>query len=418
VNVRRLAIGFATILSLVLLAACGRSELPATQSHLGSGTSTKPDTSHTSARATPSEGCVSSGREVRSPPVTTTPEAPIAPAPWPEHAFAPVPGLPAINPASADAYALVSETTTPEQGPYRLQRTDLVDHSVRYGPLFSEASVAVLAGDLWVYGAYDARSGRPATGAEVCEVDPETLAVIRPFVLPPARPADGIMALAAGPAASIWIGYSQTLLRVDVTTGAVLDAITVPTGLVVSDVAVDPTGQFLYVSYAHNVGGPSVGAEEGAVVYEYDASSGGQLASTMTGPVTDSVAGASLVAVPGGVWASFRTGMAGLTVLLRQADLVAIARGTGDAPIGSVFHWMMEASVVYGDGTLFLAQEGGLVACIDPQTGQVRGAETLPSSSEQNDAISVLSVDGPAGLVYGGDQEGVIAVIPPASCWS
>jgi len=226
------------------------------------------------------------------------------------------------------------------------------------------------------------------------------------------------MALAAGPTGSIWIGYSQTLLRVDVATGAVLDEITVPTGLVVSDVAVDPAGQFLYVSYAHNVGGPSVGAEEGAVVYEYDASSGGDLASTMTGPVTDSVAGASLVAVPGGVWASFRTGMAGLTVLLRQADLAAIAGGTGDAPIGSVFHWMMDASVVYGDGTLFLAQEGGLVACIDPQTGEVRGSETLSDSTDQDDAISVFAVDGAAHLVYGGDIDGVMTVTPPASCWS
>ncbi len=377
-----------------------------------------PNAGPTSRKATLTEDCMASRRKVPQPPVTTTPRTPIAPAPWPEHTLAPVPGLLAINPGGDDAYALVSETAAPEQGPYRLRRTDLVDHSVRNGPFFSEASLAFLVGDLWVFGAFDASSGQPSARAEACEVDPGTLSVIRTLDLPPARPADGIMALAAGPAGSIWIGYSQTLLRVDAATGTVLDEITVPSGLVVTDSAVDPAGQFLYVSYAHNVGSPSVGAEEGAVVYEYDATSGQLLASTMTGPVTDSVAGASLVAVPGGVWASFRTGMAGLTVLLRQGNLAPIGGGTGDAPIGSVFHWMMGASVVYGDGALFLAQEGGLVACIDPRTGQVRGSETLPNTPEQDDAISVITVDGSARLVYGGDQDGVITVTPPASCWS
>jgi hypothetical protein len=107
------------------------------------------------------------------------------------------------------------------------------------------------------------------------------------------------------------------------------------------------------------------------------------------------------VAVPGKASDSFRVGMAGITVLLRQGDLAPIAGATGEAPIGSVFHWMMGASVVYGDGTLFLAQDDGLVACIDPQTGQVRGSETLPSSPQGDESISVLAVDGSAGLVDG-----------------
>jgi hypothetical protein len=396
VQTRRLAVVFATIL---LLAACGPSEPPASQSRPRAVTSV----------AHPPKGPV--------PPVTSTSGPPVAIAAWPEHTLGPVPGLLAVDPADNDAYALVSETSTPERGPYRLERTDLVDHSVTRGPLFSQADLAFLAGELWVFGAVDRSSGEPATGAEASEIDPGTLSVIRTLALPPARPADGIMSLAAGPGGSIWIGYSQTLRRVGSATGAVLEQISVPSGLVVSDVAVDPAGRFLYVSYAHNVGGPSVGAEEGAVVYEYDASSGRELASTMTGPVTDSVAGAGLVAVPGGVWASFRTGMAGLTVLLRQGDLVAVAGANTDAAVGSVFHWMMDASVAYGDGTLFLAQEGGLMACVDPRTGQVRGSETRPSSPE-DDAIGVLAVDGPAGLVYSGTPDGVIAVTPPASCWS
>jgi DNA-binding beta-propeller fold protein YncE len=282
-DVRGRALASVAVIPLLWLTACGRSDLPASQSHVGPGTSVVPN----APKGPP-------------PPVTTTTRPPVVPLTWPEHTLAsvPVPSFVTVNPAGNDAYALVSETTTPERGPYRLERTDLVDHSVTSGPLFSQSDLALLAGDLWVFGAVDRVSGEPASAAEVSEVDPGTLLVIRTLALPAARPADGTMALTDGPAGSIWIGYSQSLVRVDATTGAVLDRITVPSGLVVSDVAVDPAGQFLYVSYAHNVGGPSVGAQEGAVVYEYDASSGGDVADTMTGPVTDSVAGASLVAVP------------------------------------------------------------------------------------------------------------------------
>jgi len=399
--VRRFAFASMAILPLVLVTACGKSALPAPQS-----------------RPVPATSTVPTGRKGPLPPVTTTPGPPIAAAPWPERTLAPVPGLLAVDPAGNDAYALVSETTAPEQGPYRLQRTDLVDHRVQDGPLFPQSSLAFLAGDLWVFGAVDMGSVGPSTQAQAYEVDSGTLSVVRTLTLPPARSADASMALAAGPEGSVWIGYSQNLLRVDAATGAVQDEITVPSGLLVSDVAVDPAGQFLYVAYTHNVGSPSVGVPGGSVVYEYDATSGQELVSTVKGPASGSIAGASLVAVPGGVWVSFRVGMSGVTLLLRQSDLAAVAGSTSDASIGSAFAWMMGASVAYGDGTLFLAQVTGLVACIDPQTGEVRGSETLPNSPGQDGAISVFVVDGSSGLVYGGDDNGVIAFTPPASCWS
>ena len=136
------------------------------------------------------------------------------------------------------------------------------------------------------------------------------------------------MAICNGPAGSVWIGYAQSLLRIDTATGAVLARATVPAGLAVSDVAVDPTGRYLYASFAHLVGPPLSGggqAAQGAAVSEYDATSGGLLTSITTGLITDSVSGAKLVAVPDGVWASLRTGMMGFTILLRQGDLATIA---------------------------------------------------------------------------------------------
>ena len=97
-------------------------------------------------------------------------------------------------------------------------------------------------------------------------------------------------------------------------------------------------------------------------------------------PVTGSVAGGALTAVPGGVWVSFRTGMAGETILLRQSDLAMTGPSSAqlDAPFSdSVFDWMMSASMIYGRATLLLVNEDGVLACIDPQSAVVRVQEHL-----------------------------------------
>jgi len=131
---------------------------------------------------------------------------------------------------------------------------------------------------------------------------------------------------------------NRMLIRVDPVTGANLAAATLPSGLLVSDLAVDPMGRDLYVSAAHLVRG----GMEGTVMLSYDARSGRGLVTRTGGLIRYSVAGAQLTAVPGGVWASFRTGMLGLTIHLRQKDLGMIAApgsGIASRPATGVFHW-------------------------------------------------------------------------------
>ena len=79
---------------------------------------------------------------------------------------------------------------------------------------------------------------------------------------------------------------------------------------------------------------------------------------------------------------SFRTGMLGETILLRQSDLAVVGPANsllnGNAQPDGVFHWIMDASTVYGDGTLFLVNENGVMACIDRATARPGPRGTWP----------------------------------------
>lgn len=306
-------------------------------------------------------------------------------------------------------YAMISRTHTPMRGPYRLERTDLRDGSVRKGALFRVGHIAVASGYVWVYG-----TRRPESPARVIQVDPRTLAPIRPIRLPAEATtlADGIVT--AGPSRSVWIGTSRHLLRVDAATGAVLVRASAPAGLAVGDLALDPSGRYLYVSMAHvDVRGGASGAE----VLEYDARSGHELAYTAHGLITYSTAGAALTATPGGVWASFRTGMLGLTIHLRQRDLALVpppGPGIAQTSASSLFRWPMSATTLYGGGALWLTNEGGFMACLDPGTGNVRALERIPHFADIY-ALAADHVSRRLLAIEGGD---IVQLTPPHRCWS
>jgi len=302
-------------------------------------------------------------------------------------------------------YALISETHTPIRGPYRLERTNLHTGTMRKGPTFSLGYLAVAAGRLWLSGA----SGRQV---RVLEVDPRSLTAVRSIVLPREAAGSTRVAVAAGPGRSVWVGSSRTLLRVDAATGAVLTRVIVPARLDVGDLAVDPSRRHVYVSTAHLVKG---GIE--AVLFEYDARSGRELARASTGLITYSVAGAELTAVPGGVWASFRTGMLGLTIHLRQRDLALVAPpgpGIAKTPATGIFHWPMSATTLYAGGALWLSNESGIVACLDPRTGKVRASERVSPSA----TLDLLAADAVSHRLYGLEGPGLVRLTPPRRCWS
>jgi hypothetical protein len=221
-----------------------------------------------------------------------------------------------------------------------LTRTELATGSVRQGPAFAGAGLAVASGYLWVFSA----ASQPLSGSSplvVREVSPRTLAAVRSVDLP--RQGHVPVSVAAGPGGSAWIGDSRVAWRVSAATGAVLARVTVPAGFAVRDVAVDPAGRDLYVSgfSTSSRGGPSA-------VFEYGARSGRRIASAEHGPVTFAIDGAALTATPPGVWASYRPGMLGATILLRQRGLATVLPpGFGrmpDQPGGGIYDWPMSAT--------------------------------------------------------------------------
>ena len=181
------------------------------------------------------------------------------------------------------------------------------------------------------------------------------------------------------------------------------------------DLATDPSRAVLYAAASHIVGG----GPEGNLVLEYDARSGRLLATADRGLVTDSVAGSALTAVPGSLWVSFRTGMLGLTLHLRQADLKLTAPtgpGIAGSPAKSLFHWAMYATTIYGGGSLWLANQAGFVACLSPATGRPRAAAERVSQDRL--VYQLVAADPVRHRLYGADGRGLIVISPPAACWA
>jgi DNA-binding beta-propeller fold protein YncE len=315
------------------------------------------------------------------------------------------------DPRVSAVFALVpGSSAAAAQGPFVVERKGIKDSSVRRGPVVPAGALSLAAGYLWV--SEPARSGQ----AVLVQLDPRTLAVVRTLRVPAAGPAGQPPAgVVPGPGGSVWAAGSRSLLRISPAAGAVLSQAGLPAGLVISGLAADPAGRYLYVSAARAAAG---GGVIGAEVLEYSARSGGLLARTARVPVSYSVAGAALTAAPGGVWASIRTGMLGLTFLLRGPGLVAAplpgVNSSAAPPAGGIFHHAMGAVTVYGGGALWLASGSGVVACLSPQTGQVRARTGLAAMGPSD---QLLAADPAAHVVYAVGRAGVIAITPPAGCW-
>ena len=304
-------------------------------------------------------------------------------------------------------YKMVSRTNTPERGPYRLVRTNLTNGTSTRGPLFKLPTVAVVAGRLWITGS---EHGLPLA----VEVDPLSLRTIRTIHFTQGYGAFPLVEVAPGPSGSVWLGADRTLIRVAAASGQTLARTSVPTGFVIAGVVTDPDRAHLYVSLARKVHGGLAG---GALV-EDNAASGAQLARASSPLLSESVAGSGLTAVPGGVWASFRTGMLGLTLHLRQRDLAQIAPPgpkVASTPANGLFHWPMSASTLYAAGSLWLTNESGVLACLDPVTGRVQARERI----SPQEVLDLLAVD-PAGhhLIALNNATTLIEITPPASCWA
>ena len=312
-----------------------------------------------------------------------------------------------VDPGAHAVFLLASTTNTPERGPWVLCQLSLATGAARLGQTFRVSNLAMASGYLWAY-----TGAGTSTQPVISEVSPVTLARIRPIPLPRAPANVGLpMTVTAGPKGSVWIGYHRTLLRVDPATGHTLARGTLPPGLALGIDALAATGTTLYAAGTHVA---KDGGMTGLVMLEYDARTGRRLAETSGGLIRYSVAGAALTAVPGGVWASFRTGMMGLTIHLGANGLPMIGPRSGRTPPTDVYHWPMYATTSYGGGALWVANETAIVACLDPRTGTIRASEHLPPSQ----FISGFeAIDPTSHTIFAFGYGGLLQITPPRRCW-
>jgi hypothetical protein len=170
----------------------------------------------------------------------------------------------------------------------------------------------------------------------------------------------------------------------------------------------------MYVSAAH----VAHGGMSGLVMLEYNARTGRKMAAAAGGLIRDSVAGAALTAVPGGVWASYRTGMLGLTIHLGAKGLRMIdppGPGIALAPATGVFRWPMYETTTYGGGVLWVANQVGIVACLDPRTGTIRASEHLPQSQL---IYQFEAIDPSMRVIFALRNGDLLQITPPRRCWN
>jgi hypothetical protein len=291
--------------------------------------------------------------------------------------------------------------------------------TIGLGGGFSE-NLSLANGSLWVGGSIG--RGTQPPGPELCQLNPVTLHLERQVSLPAPKQGNGAglaTLVSPGPHDTVWVGYGSTLVHLDVRTGSIVSTETVATGSVAS-LATDPARHLLYVSLSY----PTIdGKMVDAAVEERMAMNGNLLFTTSaSSPVTGSVAGGLLTALPGGVATSFRTGMMGATELLDATGLTAItppglgsANRGDDEPPGDVFTWPMGDSTLEGAGSLWIQNQWGVLACVNPATGAVFASE---QPSQPNATFMTLLGVQPAShhlLASFGDD--VISITPPASCW-
>jgi hypothetical protein len=304
----------------------------------------------------------------------------------------------AVNPQTQVAFELADHTAG--NGPFRLDRVALATGHVTKGPEFRASQLSLAGGYVWVSGAVV--SGQH-TRLVLNQVSPVTLRVIRTWRLTGEQPASfQNVPVATAAAGTVWVGFQHVLWRLNTRTGAIVARAGLRASLFVSDVAVNPAGKYLYVSVAPKNGG--------GAMREYSGRSGRLLASSSGGPLKFSVSGASLTATPGRVWASFRTGMAGQTIALRQHGL-SVVHFTGGH---GLFGWFMLGSTSYGAKSVWLGLDNGDAGCVNPVTGAVRSRGHLRLLT---DGGELLGVSAARREVYALGRSSIIAISAPATCW-
>ena len=255
--------------------------------------------------------------------------------PWAETPLIALPFAqgPVQVPDSRYAYGIVLPQAGVASSRGRLVRIDLAHGHVTYGPEVPSDST------LFAVGASVAVLSAPIEAKEEHRYLPQTLRLVKgttatlgPSVTLPTTEAVGPLALSPKPFSDeAWLplnAASSEVGLVDVRTGVLLRSMHFSSYL--DSMSPSPDGKLVYiVRYDHHSCPAALALDELAAI------SARVLAHACIGGV-----GASLTAVPGGVWASVRTGMHGHDLLYRSKGLVQVMTGLSPGARG---HWLSHA---------------------------------------------------------------------------
>jgi len=337
------------------------------------------------------------------PPVPTTTFSPITtttaePGHWPRRTITGTGTVQDIAPTSQALYWLV--VTTPASAAFMTVtpvRDDLGSLQMTGGsPLtgvVGSPALTVTGGWVWVV---------IGQGPEALleQLDPGTLAIHAERRLPvddtlhAAPPAPVLTATVGGP---LWVAAGAEVWALNPATGDIETEFMA--GDLISSLSTDPAGQLLYT------GGVSPG-RYGMTVTQYDARSGRELDHS---DQQFAVGDGTVAATNGGVWVSYRSGMAGSAQELSSSDLHKIAPPTDPTGPFDTFDQIMGVGSGVSEGVLWLTSTNSLT-CADPRTGRVRADESANVSLPVAAGHQLYAVPAPSG--------GITAITPPTACFA
>ncbi|HVC71193.1 MAG TPA: hypothetical protein VNC61_13135 [Acidimicrobiales bacterium] len=237
-------------------------------------------------------------------------------------------------------------------------------------------------------------------GAEalVEQLDPTTLAVHSERRLPvtdtlhPSLYSPVLTATVGGP---LWVAAGEDIWALNPSTGVIeteFDA-----GNQIGSMSTAPDGTLLYTIGLTSDDG-------GSIVTEYDARTGRQLNRS---DQQAAVGAGTVAATNGGVWVSYRTGMAGPALELSSKDLSKIAPPNNPNGPFDTFDQIMGVGSGVSEGVLWLTSSNE-ITCANPSTSVVRASE----SATVSDPVAI------GGLLYAlPPSGGVVVITPPKTCF-
>jgi hypothetical protein len=338
-----------------------------------------------------------------------------APAPWSERAVATVPASldfypDVIQPGTDDAVG-VATSSLPAFS--RLYRIDLRTGKLQRGSLvFSSGQLVSLGGEL----AYvEPRTERVQPGGDVLPDGPgESLevrflhsnaATLSAAHYLPLSVGDTLAPVSASTATD-WAGVKGKVLDLDLVTGRVLKQVRLP----------DPDGQFGVTADRSSLyATANATGRRPMEVYAVSLPSG-----TLVGSKAILGVGGYAVAVPSGVWVSYRTGMMGTAELLSSPRLATEsprpASTLSPVPLPGTSQGMGIELTVTG-GTAWLVDISA-VACVSATTGRVRADASL---GDVYGSFHVIGAIGRRLYAVTGDRTTsgtrIVEVQAPAACW-